>query len=262
MLAFVTALALIFLQAPGIDDQLLEAARKGDLTTVQALIEKGANIEAKSPYGQTPLFFAARNGHEPVVRFLLGKGAKVDVKDSFYKMSLVGAAADKGGIDVVRELLEAGASPSEALGTAAYRGNKEMVAMVLEKSKPTPQDLASALQSAEQAKQVDVVEMLKKAGAVPPAKPAAIVAPEKLAVLAGTYKGERIGECVVQLKDGKLFAILPGQNLELGAFDETTFGLVQAPQVTLKFTVENGKATKFTIDQRGAQTTLLRVEGK
>jgi hypothetical protein len=262
MLTFAAALTAIFLQGTPMDDQLLEAARKGDLATVQSLLEKGGNIEAKSPYGQTPLNFAARNGHEPVVKFLLSKGAKVDVKDTFYKMSLVSAAADKGGVAVVRDLLEAGASPSEVLGAAAYRGNKEMVALVLEKSKPTPQDLTSALQSAEQAKQVEVAEMLKKAGAVPPEKPSATVAPEKLAALAGTYKGEPIGELGVQLKDGKLFAMMPGQSLELGAFDDTTFGLIQAPQVKLKFTVENGKATKLTIDQRGMPMTLLRVEGK
>jgi ankyrin repeat protein len=262
MLAFVTALTAIFLQGTPIDDQLLEAARKGDLTTVQGLIEKGANIEAKSPYGQTPLFFAARNGHQSVVQFLLSKGAKVDVKDSFYKMSLVSAAADKGGIEVVRDLLEAGASPSEVLGAAAYRGNKEMVALALDKSKPTPQDLSSALQAAEQAKQVEVAEMLKKAGALPPPKPTATVAPEKLALLAGTYKGEPIGEFVVQLRDGKLYAVFQGQNLELGAFDETNFGLVVAPQVTIQFTVENGKTTKLMINQRGSQFTLPRVEGK
>lgn len=262
MLTLVTALAALFIQAPAMDEQLLEAARKGELATVQALVEKGANVEAKSRYGQTPLFFAARNGHVTVVRFLLGKGAKVDVRDSFYKMSLVTAAADKGGIDVVRELIAAGANPSEVLGAASYKGDKEMVALVLEKSKPSPQDLTSALQAAEQAKQVEVAEMLKKAGAVPAAKPEAVVAPEKLALLAGTYKGDPVGEFAVQFKDGKLFALVQGQNMELGAFDETTFGLVQAPQVKLKFTVENGKATKLTIEQRGAQFSLPRVEGK
>lgn len=255
-------LALLFMQAPALDEQLLEAARKGDLATVQALIGKGANIEAQSRYGQTPLFFAARNGHAPVVRFLLGKGAKTDVKDSFYRMSLVAAAADRGGVEVIKALLDAGAKGSEVLGTAAYRGNKEMVALVLERAKPAADDLTSALQAAEQAKQPEIAAMLQAAGAKPPQKPEAAVAPEKLALLAGTYKGEPVGEFVVQMRDGKLFGMTQGQSFELGAFDDTTFALVQAPQVKLKFTVENGKASKLTLDQRGAQFTLVRVEGK
>lgn len=262
MASLATGFVLLFLQAPALDEQLLEAARKGDLPAVQALLAKGANIETQSRYGQTPLFFAARNGHAPVVRLLLEKGAKTDIKDSFYKMSLVAAAADRGGVEVVRALLDAGAKASEVLGTAAFRGNKELVALALEKGKPSADDLASALQAAQQAKQPEIAEMLIAAGAKPPPKPDAVVAPEKLALLAGTYKGEPLGEFIVQLKEGKLFGAAQGQTFELGAFDETTFGLLQAPQVRIKFTLENGKAVKLTLEQRGAQFTLLRVEAK
>lgn len=254
--------ALLLLQAAPADEQLLEAARKGDLASVQTLVAKGANIETASRYGQTPLFFAARNGHLPVVRFLLEKGAKTDVRDTFYKMSMVAAVADRGNVEVVGALLDAGAKGADALGPAAYRGNKELLELVLAKSKLTPQDLTSALQAAEAAKQPEMAELLKKAGAVPPPKPTATVAPEKLAILAGTYKGPPVGEFVVQIKDGKLFGMTQGQNLEFGAFDDTTFGLVQAPQVTIQFTVENGKATKLTINQAGNQITLARAEAQ
>jgi ankyrin repeat protein len=262
MILLSTGIALLLIQAPPLDEELLEAARKGDLPAVQALVGKGANIEAQSRYGQTPLFFAARNGHAPVVRFLLGKGAKTDVKDSFYKMSLLSAAADRGGVDVVAALLDAGANGSDALGMAVYRGNKEIVELILRKAKPPADELSSALQAAEQAKQPEIAAMLKAAGAKPPRKPEAVVAAEKLALLVGTYKGDPVGEFTVQLKEGKLFAMTQGQSFELGAFDETTFGLVQAPQVTLKFNVEGGKATKLILDQRGAQFTLVRVEEK
>ncbi len=254
--------APLLLQMQTLDEQLLDAARKGDLAAVESLMAKGANIEAASPYGQTPLFFAARNGHTPVVKFLIGKGAKVDVRDTFYKMSLTAAAADRGNVGAVRALLEAGASPSDVLGSATYRGNKELVALAIASGKLTPQDLSSALQAAGQAKQPEIAEMLAKAGAVPPPKPTAAVAPEKLAVLAGTYKGEPLGEFVVQFRDGKLFALVQGQTLEMGAFDETTFGLLAAPQVKLQFILENGRAVKLTLNQSGMQFNLARVESK
>ena len=62
------------------DDELLSAARKGDLAAVKAQLERGSSLEAKTPYGQTPLYLAAMNGHEEVVHFLLDKGASATIK--------------------------------------------------------------------------------------------------------------------------------------------------------------------------------------
>jgi ankyrin repeat protein len=61
-LLFATALALFAWDATG---DLLDAARKGDLDTVKALIGKGAPLEAKTAYGQTPLYLAAMSGPIP-----------------------------------------------------------------------------------------------------------------------------------------------------------------------------------------------------
>ncbi len=41
------------------EEALLAAARKGDLDSVKALCQKGASLETKTPYGQTPLYLAA-----------------------------------------------------------------------------------------------------------------------------------------------------------------------------------------------------------
>jgi Ankyrin repeats (3 copies)/Domain of unknown function (DUF3471) len=255
--------AVAFGQAPALDEELLTAARKGDLPGVKALLEKGASLEAKSRYGQTPLFFAARNGHEEVVKFLLAKGASTNVNDTFYKMSLLAATADKGYTAIVKALLDAGASGAgEALEAGAERGSTEMVAMVLATGKATPADLTKALTAAEQVKKPEVVELLTKAGAKPAPAPTAQIDAEILKRYVGTYKGDPIGEVAITLRENKLFLGVQGQTLEMGAFDETTFALKVQPGATWKFTVEGGKATVVTF-QRGAQSIpMKRVEGQ
>src|SRR4026207_1014249 len=85
---------LILIAAGGLlawdaNEDLLAASRTGNLPAIQAAIEKGAGIETRTPYGQTPLYLAAMSGHEEAVRFLLAKGAAVDVTDTFYKAPML-----------------------------------------------------------------------------------------------------------------------------------------------------------------------------
>src|SRR5262245_34906172 len=72
-----------------LSDDLLAAARKGDAAAVKALCDKGAALESKTQYGQTPLYLAAMNGHEDAVRLLLERGANPEVKDTFYKAPML-----------------------------------------------------------------------------------------------------------------------------------------------------------------------------
>lgn len=52
------------------------AAQGGHLEVVRALLERGANLEARNEHRDTPLILAARGGHMEVVRFLLERGAR------------------------------------------------------------------------------------------------------------------------------------------------------------------------------------------
>ena len=69
-------------------DVFRRAARNGELATVKQAIEAGIDVDAKSAYGATALFFACDRGHEEVVNFLLEKGADPNIKDTFY-LSLI-----------------------------------------------------------------------------------------------------------------------------------------------------------------------------
>ena len=62
---------------------LIFAARFGYMDTVQALIDKGADVNAKgTEYGTTALRWAALEGHTEVVKVLIDKGADVNTVDN------------------------------------------------------------------------------------------------------------------------------------------------------------------------------------
>ena len=62
---------------------LLWAAKHGQEATAQILLAQGANIEATTDHGWTPLLLAATNGHGPVVKLLLAEdGVGLGYKDN------------------------------------------------------------------------------------------------------------------------------------------------------------------------------------
>ena len=132
-LVFATAMALT---AGDVNDDLLTAARQGDLDTVKALIEKGASLETKTPYGQTPLYLAAMSGHQAVVQFLLDKGAKTDVTDTFYKASMLDFVVQRKHYAVAKAIVAKGnGNADEQLKAVADQA--DLVQAVLEKGKPS-----------------------------------------------------------------------------------------------------------------------------
>ena len=67
--------------AEDLNETLLNAAKEGQTETVQALIAKGADVNAKEKNGWTALIRAAKKGHIDIVKALLEAGADVNAKD-------------------------------------------------------------------------------------------------------------------------------------------------------------------------------------
>jgi ankyrin repeat protein len=85
------------------------AAEKGHEAVVKQLLAKGADVESKDRFDQTPLLWAAGKGHEAVVEQLLEKGADMESKDTRCGHTPLLWAAREGHEAVVKLLLEKGA---------------------------------------------------------------------------------------------------------------------------------------------------------
>jgi hypothetical protein len=244
LLIFASALAL---HAGDANDDLLAASRAGDLAAVKSSFEKGAAIESKTSYGQTPLYLAAMNGHEEVVRFLLDKGATTDVRDTFYKAPMLAFVLQRKHWDVAKLLIAKSANPDQTLDEVSGTGRAELVQTVLAGAKPSQAALDKAYESALTRKQAEVADLLKKAGAHEPA-PGVTVDAAVLASYAGTYRSEQIPiEIKASAKEGTLYLQAVGQNeFATKALSPTRFAFAPA-----QIEVEFDGADTFTLKQGG-----------
>ncbi|KXZ41601.1 hypothetical protein GPECTOR_372g153 [Gonium pectorale] len=117
---------------------LHRAAENGHVEAVQALLQAGANTDARDSTNQnSPLYLAAQNGHVEVVKALLQAGADKYTANKAWWTPLH-KAAEWGHTEVVQALLEAGADKdvidnnrSTPLHLAAEDGHNEAVQALL-----------------------------------------------------------------------------------------------------------------------------------
>lgn len=245
--------------AQDLNDQLFEAARRGDAAAVKALLDRGVDVNAKFRYGATALSYASDKGHLEVVKLLLERKADVNVKDTFYNATPIIWAAQKGHAQVVDALIAGGATGIEdALQIGAGSGHTELVRVLLaRKDSLKPEWMTDALSAATRAKNTEIVELLTKAGAVPPPKADFKVDAETLNSYVGTYKLDSGAEFNAVVKDGVLVVGPPGQQLTLGAFDKLNFRPLEFDGMTITFNVENNAVTGFTM-KRGTTTQVFK----
>ena len=114
---------------------LLYAARDGCYECVEALIEKGADVNVPTPEGATPLMMALDNDNNDIARLLLDRGANPGVWDWYGRTALYIAVDRKAGgsndsvrvpadprrstrssaMDIIKALLAANVDPNPEL---------------------------------------------------------------------------------------------------------------------------------------------------
>ncbi|MDR3701471.1 MAG: ankyrin repeat domain-containing protein [Candidatus Sulfopaludibacter sp.] len=104
----VLVLGVMMVRAADLSTQILSASASGKTPDVQALIEKGAPLEAHDKEGRTPLMLAAQHGYAETVRVLLAKGARADARDksgfTAYGLALLAPAGRNDHEQALRSL--------------------------------------------------------------------------------------------------------------------------------------------------------------
>lgn len=99
-----------------------DALDRGDVPALEALLEDGADVDARDGYGQTGLMRAAHAGRRSVVALLIRHGAALDVTAK-YGLSALMLAVVSGHADVARALVGAGADRSlRGTGAPGFAG--------------------------------------------------------------------------------------------------------------------------------------------
>ena len=99
------------------------------------MLEKGANVDAKTGEGETVLQLSAAKGHEAIAKLLLDKGSDVNAK-TVVKTTALHLATESGHEALVRLLLDEGAEfdpkgfDKTPLLMAAWRKDKMIVKIV------------------------------------------------------------------------------------------------------------------------------------
>ena len=261
------ALALLWLfasqpAAASLDDELIAAARRGDVAAAKALLDKGANVDAKARYDVTPLMTAALRGNLELVRLLVERGANVNIRDTFYKTTPLNMAlgGDPPHYDVVEHLLAHGAEGGAAALSAGIEANRlSLVRAALGSGKVPGEALSDALLTADREGKPEIAALLREAGATAPRALEETV----LKRYAGTWRGDDGFELTLGPENGMLAATMPGgRTLILIPIDETTFRPAGVDGTRLLFTVADGTATGAVLEMRGGRRELARAVEK
>nr|WP_238542256.1 ankyrin repeat domain-containing protein [Sphingomonas sp. PAMC 26621] len=121
-----------------LQDLLHQAARLGRDDVIPALLQAGADVDARDVKGYTPLILASYNGQVSTTTVVLAAGATVDAGDGARGNTPLMGVAFKGYADIARLLLEAGADANQrnlagqtALMNAVMFGHAPIVEMLL-----------------------------------------------------------------------------------------------------------------------------------
>lgn len=120
-----------------VNEQLLTAARSGEMKTVADLIENHADLNVRDDEGRTALMIAVYNEDAEMTKILLDAGADVDLQDDMKNNPFLYAGAE-GYLNILKLTIAAHADPTitnryggTALIPASERGHLAIIEELL-----------------------------------------------------------------------------------------------------------------------------------
>jgi len=114
------------------DVKLFNAAQRGNLEEIRALLEQGADINIRLGVDQwTPLMTAAREGRLEAVELLLAEGADPNIRDARFNKNAYHWALQYGHREIARVLLDNGASRELKKPSRLFSQGMPMIAFLI-----------------------------------------------------------------------------------------------------------------------------------
>lgn len=124
------------------------AAKNGNLSVVELLLQEGVNVNTKNYYGNSALIWACRYEFNDIAETLLLAGADVNIRNSENGRVPLAEAIYREDVEQVKLLLQYGANVNicdnrgmPPIRWAIFRNNIELVKILLEAGANTEYDL-------------------------------------------------------------------------------------------------------------------------
>jgi outer membrane protein assembly factor BamB len=242
-------------------ESLWAAVRNGDAKALKALLDKGADVNAKNEIGITALWIAAGKGKPELVELLLRAGADINARDGIWYETPLSQAVAEGQAEAVAALLRAGAKDVDAAVVRAAAGGKfPVLRAVLDNGKPR-QDALDAALFATAADNKEVREALTKAGATA-LKPVPEKDRDAWKPLAGTYESDNGGKLTVELLETGLAVRRGGGRQAVKPTGPDTFSVLGLDAVTYTFERRGGSVYRAVLKQYTAEVGFYRLKAR
>jgi outer membrane protein assembly factor BamB len=236
-------------------EELWTSARKGDARAIEAVLAKGADVNAKTHYGATALWFAAFDGHRQAIEVLLKHGADPNVRDSVWGETPLSMSVDEKRIEIAKMLVDAGARDVDAsFLSAVFQGKAGVARALLEKGHPQPETLSAALAAGQ------MRSILTKAGAKPLPREVTHGPNLSLKEFAGKFEDPAGQQYELAIKDEVLTAKGGSDFYVLKASGVRMFRPVAHRDVIFTFTEHEGKITGLKLRRAKADLVFERAK--
>jgi len=232
-------------------EALWAAVRAGDEKAIVALLDKGADVNAKNEYGISALWIAASKGKKEIVELLLARGADPNARDDIWYQTPLSHSL--GRVEVAKLLLKAGARDVDAAAIHAARvENTALLQAVLDTGKVSQDGLDAALFATLESSK-EIREALTRAGAKP--LPAASEKDrDAWKVLAASYESEYGGTLTVEIKETGLVTSSGLNRTPYKPTGPDAFAPVGVEQNSLTFERKDGKVSRVLSRRYTAET--------